>query len=181
MNRRRLTEEERELTAKHLGLAHYWAKRYFSSARDYSDKQDIIGASLLGLCQATLTFRPELGYKFTTLASHYCRREIRKALEDRRLVRTPPKNKSIKIRTVGAGALRALVDPAPGPVERAECSEAIEAIRKLPTDERYVLERLRLGDSMAQIGQSMCLKRSRVNQIKMAGIRRLSRRFAAAG
>jgi RNA polymerase sigma factor (sigma-70 family) len=181
MSRRRLTEEERDLTAKHVGLAHYWAKRYFSSARDYNDEQDIIGASLLGLCQATLTYRPELGFKFITYASHYCKREIRKALADRRLVRTPPKNKAIKIRTVGATALRALVDPAPGPVERAEWAEAIEAIRKLPAQERAVLERVRAGDTLAEIGRSLGLKRSRINQIKMAGIRRLSRRFSAAG
>lgn len=63
----RLTDEQRELVEQNTLLVPYAIRRYFG--HDAACDEDVIQTGYLGLCQAALSYRPDVG-KFSTYATH---------------------------------------------------------------------------------------------------------------
>ena len=76
----RLTDKQRDLASKHLGLVHRWAKRYFGLNGDRFEYDELYSEGLVGLVRAASTFDPKLS-KFSTYASNWILSCIRRYVQ----------------------------------------------------------------------------------------------------
>ncbi len=68
----RLTNEQRDLASQNLGLAGNAAKLVWHRGHELSDIKDLQQAAMVGLCNATRTYDPSKGVKFSTYAGKAC-------------------------------------------------------------------------------------------------------------
>jgi RNA polymerase sigma factor (sigma-70 family) len=82
-----LTDEQRELVAKHIGLAGAVAKAYGKGSRlDYDERRS---AAFAGLCRAALSFDGEKS-RFSTYGTIAARQAVRLAIQESYVVRIGP-------------------------------------------------------------------------------------------
>lgn len=188
----------------HLGLAHYWARKF---ARRPDDYDDVVQMAVLGLLRACAKFDPSRGVQFSTYASVAIRQSIVRELKATQpLIRVPEKwtiDRRIPVRSLNRRVLAGddndgaeLGDLLPGDSEHGHESvlDAAEqrsrvhaALRRLPQRDRLVLE-LRFGirdDGTAgipctldEVGRILRVTRERVRQLQVRAEQRLRRRLA---
>lgn len=82
----RLSETETRLIEDNLRLAAAQAHSFKNSGYDI---QDLISIGYIGLVKAAKSFKPELGFQFSTLATICIRHEISRELKKSRLTKKP--------------------------------------------------------------------------------------------
>jgi RNA polymerase primary sigma factor len=80
-----MTSEQEKLVEDNLYFAQFVAKRYHG----LMEWDDLVAAAYLGLVLAAETYDASRGVKFISYAVYYIRNELRKALEENRLVAVP--------------------------------------------------------------------------------------------
>lgn len=140
------------------------ARARIAAARSGVDRRDLIGAAYLGLCAASLTYRPETAVPFGVWAR--CRIEWQLRRELAHLGRRPP-----------VAMPDELVDREPDAwphwLERAWA--------ELPLDSRELVERRLAGETLAAIGVDLGLTPSGVRAAYLREIERLRSRASADG
>ncbi len=68
----RLTNEQRDLAGRNMGLAGHAAKLVWHRGHQRSEIKDLTQAAMVGLCNATRTYDPSKGIKFSTYAGKAC-------------------------------------------------------------------------------------------------------------
>ncbi len=68
----RLTNEQRDLAGRNMGLAGHAAKLVWNRGHQMSEIKDLTQAAMVGLCNATRTYDPSKGIKFSTYAGKAC-------------------------------------------------------------------------------------------------------------
>lgn len=84
-----LTEDEKKFAEEHIGLVHFFAKRFFKSKKNIEmEYYDIFNCGFLGLMRAIKTYNPDMA-SFSTYASPHIRRAMSYAYMDDSNVRMP--------------------------------------------------------------------------------------------
>ena len=137
----------------------------------------LVSASLLGLVLAARSFKPELGYKFTTWAQACCKQAIylerrRQAIHRKRWLQ-----EQIDPR-FDDGELSLIVDPRSGRDEETAqardqfADRLAELQRKRPREAEAVIRHAN-GETLAEIGASWGVTRQRAQQARDAGLKAL--------
>jgi RNA polymerase sigma factor (sigma-70 family) len=88
-NNVRLSDEQRELAAKNVKIAYKIARRYYMEHDSIEDQQDILSASMFGLCDAARKFDQGGKFKFSTFAYRLCRWAVLDHLKNRSQIHVP--------------------------------------------------------------------------------------------
>jgi RNA polymerase sigma factor (sigma-70 family) len=177
-NPKPLTDEQRDLVAANLGLIGTAVKRYRTGEIETDDLAQI---AFLGLCKGARSFKPELGYKFSTygtkaalgtVSHEFRRRKVRQAVSGKSTLRDP------EILAVHPGA----PDDIDGSIDRATEAERVEAaIGRLPDRYQYVV-RARLEDrTLSEIGRGLGVTKERARQLEQLAHRALRQMLQPGG
>lgn len=90
----RLTDEQRDMVEKNLGLAHAFAAR--DLGKDHYD--DVLSHTYLGLTRAAATYDPATGIQFSTYASWWMRNQVILYLRSLGLIHIPAYLNTRKVR-----------------------------------------------------------------------------------
>lgn len=66
-----MTKEQKKLVLDNLNLVHYLIKKYIHIKSSHQDYNDYYQEGCLALVEASINFKPELGFKFSTYSSSY--------------------------------------------------------------------------------------------------------------
>lgn len=174
MSTRKLTPEQQELVTANMALAFDYARK--NSPPGGMDFQEWESECLYRLCIAASTYKPELGWAFSTYAvkclstgwctvQHHMTREMRDYRRHSRM-----------------GDLDILVVDQ----RRADTSEDVKAqldslLARLPERERLVLQGRAGGKILTEIGEELGITRERVRQIQERALTRLWRHVRIQG
>ena len=156
------------------------AKRRAKACRAVGDDAEMLrSASFLGLVRAARSFRPELGYRFTTWANACREQEIR--FERQRQIRHRRRWRQEWVEPIsGDGQLSLLVDPQSGRDEeleeiRDQFADRLDQLkRKRPRAAEAVIRGAN-GETMVEIAVGWGVTRQRAQQLRDAGLAFLRR------
>lgn len=161
-----LTDEQRELAAKHHNLIYRFAQI------KEADLEEFYGVFAIGLCKAARIYDASLGYKFSTLAFHSMNNEYNYYWRHELNSSHIPSNSIISYNT--------MIDPENGDAEflgiitnRLDSClldtgriEVIEFFNSLDTIQRIVLNGLMDGYKETEIAEYIGCTRSNVSRVK---------------
>lgn len=166
-----------ELVEKNMGLATYFAQRFYSTGMEL---EDLVQEGMVGLMDAANRFDPRRGIKFSTYAAWHIRKAIMDAIRNKNdMVRTPRRHQAkacFELDTSWDAA-----DPTESPVDALARREEVSAIQKcikmLPHRDAIVI-RLRHGVNvekmtLSEVGRILDVSRERVRQIQNAAEEKL--------
>jgi RNA polymerase sigma factor (sigma-70 family) len=166
---RKLTPEQQRLAADNVGLAYQFASK--NSPPGGMDYEEWESECLLRLCLAAGTYRPEMGWKFSTYAvrclqSGWCHVQVhntREMRDYRRRLTIGEMDVHIRDRS-----------------EKGACLNEVRAqldalLARLPERERLVLRGRANGKFLTEIGRELGITRERVRQIQERALFRLWR------
>lgn len=151
----RLTDAQRDLAGRNIGLAHMAAKRVCGGFDEDAQQEAVVG-----LCRAARSYDPCRGIKFSTYSYYAARNE---AIRYRRLNRADSRHAEFNDRLHAA-------DSPPSSGDDEELDRLARAVAALPDRERIILC-MRFGIGYAapctllKIGRRVGLCQERVRQI----------------
>lgn len=77
-----LTTEQEQLVVNNIGLAHYFARRYYAENMDHDD---FVQVGMVGLVRAAQKFDASRGFKFSTLAAKCVKWEMLNTFRKKRI------------------------------------------------------------------------------------------------
>ena len=165
----KLTSDQQKLAADNIRLAYKFAKK--NSPPGGMDQDEWVSECLHRLCLAARTYKPELGWRFSTYAvrclrTGWCSVQTHntRGMRDYRLRRT----------------IGELATNIPDYSEPRTCPDEVRAqldglLSTLPERERLVLKSRAQEKTLTEIGKELGITRERVRQIQERGISRLWR------
>lgn len=194
---RKMTEEQRALVEKNLGVAYKVAERFYGAARCREDQEAILSSAMLGLCSASLGFRVDNGVKFSTFCGVCCKQQIEHDLATNGLIWIPRylsrrasldrPGRSAATIARKARSWTQLGDPsvrlfaAESTVPAAEWSEIRDALGTLDPDHQTAIKMTADGAGIDRIGCELGVSRESARKIRRQGQRRMRELFGEAG
>jgi RNA polymerase sigma factor (sigma-70 family) len=171
-----LTEEQRELVAANTGLLFLVVGR-MANCPDGPNRDELFSAGCEGLIKAVMTYKPELGFAFSTYACRW----ISLFVKAERAPRRHPMaqlDEDIDVHDGSASPVESLA----WVEEKLSRLEAVRAAAgRLPEKQRRVILGTLDGLSMRDIAAQMGLSQFSVYGLKKEGVRKLRRALVGAG
>lgn len=177
-----MDENRKQLVISNMPFATYMAKKYYGTG---ADRDDLQGASFLGLCKAAANYNPEKGILFSTYAGRVIENEI--FMELRKKKKTTEEVSIFQEIGEGIFLQDTIPDPADpyeefhrGTVENMQAEEIIENCRYLDGKERTVLKKQYLEqENQTRIAGCIGISQSGVSRISKRAKTKLRRYYAA--
>lgn len=181
----RLTDAQRALVEDNMGLVYQAVSDLFKGLYEY---EDLVQVGSIGLCQAALGYRPDLGVEFSTFASVCIRKQILRhnQIWTCRQKRDITKECYSLDERIRSGTDKLFVTHADMLVSHTDVEDVaiadslMDIVRTIPNERRRnaLLSHI-AGMTLTEIGDSMGVTRSRAGQLVDEARRNVRARWGA--